>query len=144
MVGRINTGKLIAGGTGAGIVYNVLDYFVNNFLLATDWLNVAQARVVNLEEMGSMSALVTYVIVDFILAFLIVWTYTAIRPRLGPGKGTAAIAAFVIWIATSAVLLTLVPAFLPWRLFVRTQSLTLVVMLATGLTGGWIYSEDVL
>ena len=47
--------------------------------------------------MNGTSALVTTVVVDTLLGFLLAWLYAALRPRLGPGAGTAVIAAFVVF-----------------------------------------------
>jgi hypothetical protein len=46
----------------------------------------------------------TWVLVDFFYATLIVWTYAAIRPQFGPGPVTALRAGGVLWAAVCAVL----------------------------------------
>jgi hypothetical protein len=39
-----------------------------------------------------------YVFFDFIIGFLLVWTYAAIRPRFGPGPRTAVYAGLVFFV----------------------------------------------
>jgi hypothetical protein len=50
------------------------------------------------DEMNRPSVMVSYIIMDFILGFALVWTYAAIRPRFGPGMKTATYAALLFWI----------------------------------------------
>src|SRR4030095_11450708 len=101
MASRINIPKLIVGGVVAGIVLNGVDYVVNNFVLAEAWQHVVQGHNFDPEAMTGTAALVTFIVVDLLLGFLIAWTYAAIRPRLGPGQATAIIAGFVVWAAVT-------------------------------------------
>jgi hypothetical protein len=138
----INVGKLIAGTVLAGIVINVCDYVSNNFILAADWEHVARIRNVDMADLSSTSATVIYVVVNLLLGFLTVWTYAAIRPRLGRGPGTAIIAGFMVFAAQGLLMATYAIAYFSWDVFIRAGLLMLVTMLAGSLAGAWVYAED--
>ena len=52
--------------------------------------------------MTAMAA-VPWILVDFVLGLVVVWTYVAIRPRFGPGPKTALLAALVSFVSSTAV-----------------------------------------
>jgi hypothetical protein len=138
----VNGGKLVAGGILAGVVMNICDYVSNNFILATDWEHIARIRNVDMADMSSTPALVTYVVVDLLLGLLVVWTYAAIRPRLGQGPGTAIVAGFMVFFAQALLMASFAVSFLTWDVFIRGGVLMLVSALAGALAGGWVYAED--
>jgi hypothetical protein len=138
----ISPGKLVLGGVAAGVVMNAIDYVSNNFILAKDWQNVAQLRNIDLARMGGPSAIVTYAIVDLLFGFLLVLTYAGIRPRFGPGPGTATVASGLVFAAWALVLSTFAGVFFSWDVYIRTGALALVAMLAAGQAGAWVYSEE--
>ena len=92
--------------------------------------------------MTGATALTTFIIVDLLLGFLIVWTYTGIRPRFGPGMSTAIIAGFAVWSAVTLIQVTYAGWFLSWDMLFKTSGLSLVGMLAAALFGAFLYSED--
>lgn len=139
---NVNVGKLVAGSILAGIVMNLCDYVSNNFILATDWEHIARIRNVDMADMTSTTALVTYIVVDLLLGFLVVWTYAAIRPRLGRGAGTAIIAGFMVFAAQALLMASYAVSFLTWDVFIRGGLLMLVTALAGALSGAWVYGED--
>jgi hypothetical protein len=141
-VSRVNGGKLVAGGILAGVVMNICDYVSNNFILATDWEHIARIRNVDMADMSSPSALVTYVVVDLLLGLLVVWTYAAIRPRLGQGPGTAIVAGFMVFFAQALLMASYSVSFLTWDVFIRGGVLMLVSALAGALAGAWVYAEE--
>jgi hypothetical protein len=138
----INYGRVILGGLAAGVVANACDVLTGMFLMADDMQRMA--RRLNLDPMAlnSPSVAVTWVVVDFIYALLIVWTYAAIRPRLGPGPGTAVKAGLVIYAAVTVVLFGFVGmgVFTP-DTFLKSSALSLVTVVLTSLTGGYVYKE---
>lgn len=139
---NISAGKVLAGGILAGVVVSGLDFVINNYILAADWQNVAHLRNIDLAVMGGTSALVLMLVVDFILGQVLVLTYAAIRPRFGPGPGTAAIAAFLVFLPVGLELATFGGVFISWELYVRQAALLLVAMLAGGIAGAWVYAEE--
>lgn len=139
---KISRGSLLAGAVLAGVVMNICDYVSNNFILAADWEHIARIRNVDMTEMSSGTALLTYIVVDFLLGFLAVWTYALIRPRLGPGPKTALIAGFLAFSAQALLLASYAVSFLTWDVFLRGGVLMCVSVLAGTLAGAWVYSED--
>jgi hypothetical protein len=97
----INTQKVLFGGFVAGVVMNAIDFVVNGYLLAARMKAETDAFKPGLsDQMMQGSAIAGYIVMDFILAFALVWTYAAIRPRFGPGIRTASYAALLFWILT--------------------------------------------
>jgi hypothetical protein len=97
----INTKKVLFGGFVAGVVMNAIDFVVNGYILAARMKAEADAFKPGLsDQMMSGSAIVGYIVMDFVLAFALVWTYAAIRPRFGPGIRTASYAAILFWLLT--------------------------------------------
>ena len=95
----IKTQKVLFGGFVAGVVLNVIDFVVNVYLLAARNKAEMEAFKPGLsDQMMQGSAVASYIIMDFVLGFALVWTYAAIRPRFGPGLRTASYAAILFWL----------------------------------------------
>jgi hypothetical protein len=95
----LNTGKVVAGGLAAGVILNLIDYITYTKILVDRVTAEAEAFHPGMaSSMMSGNAITVYIITDFILGLLLVWTYAAIRPRYGPGPRTALLAAFLFWI----------------------------------------------
>jgi hypothetical protein len=139
----MNVKRLLIAGGVAGVVMNVID-FVANYLtgasLYRDLMSVNPALWENMNRPGRLPA---YLLIDFILAFVIVWFYAAIRPRYGAGPATALRAAAAIWLFGAA----------QWYLFVLMGLLSpmtfgigslvsAVNFAATALVGGKLYREE--
>lgn len=94
----INTGRVLGGGLLAGAIMNFVDFLVNGVWLNQRWLDEAtslNARLV--DPATASSSMIGWIVTDFLFGILIVWTYAAIRPRFGPGAGTAVKAALLVW-----------------------------------------------
>jgi len=101
----INTQKVLLGGFVAGAVMNVIDYVTNTFILGARMKAESDAFRPGLaDQMMSGKAVAGYIVMDFVLGILLVWTYAAIRPRFGPGIRTATYAAGLFWILTGIFL----------------------------------------
>lgn len=138
----MNTGRIVIGGFVSGVVLNVCDFVVNNYLLAAEWRRVAQARNIDVEVMGGTSALVTFIVVDMVFGVLLVWVYAAIRPRLGAGLVTAIIAAFAIALAYVLAMATLAESFFSWDMYIKSSALTFASMLLASIAGAYLYREN--
>jgi hypothetical protein len=93
---NINVSRVILGGIAAGIVYDVLDFLVDDVWLGDRWL-------AGLKALGHSGAMTTTQLVEFNLigiagGIMAVWLYAAIRPRYGAGMRTAACAGIAVWI----------------------------------------------
>jgi len=138
----INVSRVVMGGIAAGAVMSACDFVINQFILADAWTRVAQARNVDMSAMGGWGDFLKFVVIDLMLGLLIVWTYAAIRPRLGQGPGTAVTAAFAVFLAEALVMATFAPWLFSWDMFIRSNALGLISTLAAGVAGGWVYTED--
>ena len=95
----INTQKVLIGGFAAGVVLNAIDFVVNMFILGARMKAETDAFKPGLsDQMNKGSTMASYIIMDFVLGFALVWTYAAIRPRFGPGLRTATYAAILFWL----------------------------------------------
>lgn len=138
----INVGRVVIAGVAAGAVLTACDFVVNNFILNEAWERVQQARNVEVAVAGGTGELVKFIAIDLLIGFLIAWVYAAIRPRLGPGPGTAAIASLVVFAVGALNVATFAGWMFSWDLFMKSSFFGLISMLAAGWAGGWVYSEE--
>lgn len=138
----INYGRVLLGGLAAGVVANIGDSITGLLLVASDMQRMIQRLNLDPGAMNAPSTMATWIAIDFVYATLMVWTYAAIRPRLGPGPQTAVTAGLVIFAAVTIVLLGFVPmgVFTP-DLFVKQTLCSLVNAVATSYVGGMVYKE---
>jgi hypothetical protein len=140
----INTKKVLLGGLAAGFVMNIIDWIVNGYLLAARMKAESDAFKPGLsDQMMQGSAIVGYIVMDFVLAFALVWTYAAIRPRFGPGIRTASYAALLFWLLTMIFMagymhMGMMSAGLWWTF----AFVGLVNYLLSAWAGAKVYSED--
>lgn len=139
-MGKINWGRVIAGGLLAGLVLNVFDFVVNGWLLADQW-NAAMTALGKGEMGGAMIA--WFVTFDFLLGIAAVWLYAAIRPRFGAGPKTAAWAGVFVWFLVGFLqALWQVPMGLfPSNLTLITTAAALVFCPVAVVVGAWAYQE---
>jgi len=140
----INTKKVLLGGIAAGVVMNVIDTITNMFILGARMKAETDAFKPGLsDQMMQGTAMVTYIVMDFILGFALVWTYAAIRPRFGPGLRTATYAAVLFWILAGVFFsgfmhMGIMSPGLWWSF----AFIGLVNFLVSAWVGAWLYTED--
>ena len=138
---RINTGRVVLGGLVAGVVANAVDYVTQTYLMA-DEMN-EMARRLNLNSAAASSSMITWIVVDFVWGFLLVFAYAAMRPRFEPGPKTAAIAAATLWLAATIMFMGLTSmGIFTQGAFMKGAALTLGSSLIASLAGAWVYKED--
>ncbi len=93
-MGKINIGRVVAGGLLAGLVINISETVLNTVVLGSQMEAAAAAR--NLPPMGGRE-IASFVIMCFGLGIATVWLYAAIRTRFGPGMPTAVLNGVVVW-----------------------------------------------
>ena len=93
-MGKINIGRVLAGGLLAGLVLNIGETVLNGLVIAEQMNAAAAAR--NLPPLGTRE-IISFVIMCFGLGIAIVWLYAAIRTRFGPGVPTAVLTGAVVW-----------------------------------------------
>jgi small-conductance mechanosensitive channel len=139
----INYPRVAIGGLAAGVVANVCDFITNNFLIADDMQRMVVRLNLDRNAVASTSVGITWMVVDFIYALLIVWTYAAIRPRLGPGKYTAIAAGMVPYLSSTAVLFGFhAMGIFAADAFMKSVALSFITTVLASLTGGYLYKEN--
>jgi hypothetical protein len=140
----INTQKVVVGGLAAGVVLAALDAVVNGFLLADQ--NEAAMNALNpalMENMESPGAIVAVVVIDFLFAILLTWTYAAMRPRFGPGPKTAFVAGLQVWLVAILLYAFMTAAGMyAWGYFAVGAATSFVLFQVAAQIGGKIYSEE--
>ena len=137
---RINIGRLLLGGLAAGVVANALDYVIGAYLMAAE--NEAMIQRLNLSREVVNAAVPTWVIVDFVWGILLVFAYAAMRPRFGPGPGTAAVSAGTLWLSVCAIFAGLTAmGIYTEAAFIKNSALSLVSTMAASMVGAYLYQE---
>ncbi len=142
-MGKINWGRLLIGGLVAGVVGNVLWYAVWTLLVGRMVSDALQAVGHPLVE--SVGGGVIMIVLGFLIGILAIWLYAAIRPRFGPGPGTATMAgvaaglflgvfANIGWGST----LRLIPV----TVWATDAIATLVIVVIGTIVGAWLYKEQ--
>ena len=140
----INTQKVLIGGIAAGVVMNVIDFVSNTYILGARMKAESDAFKPGMsDQMMTGSAVASYIVMDFVLGILLVWTYAAIRPRFGPGIKTAFYAALLFWVLVGISLsgylhMGMMSAGLWWSF----AFIGLVNFLLSAWVGARLYSED--
>lgn len=142
----INTKKVLLGGIVAGVVLNLIDFISNGVIFADRMKAESNAFKPGLgDQMAAMggSDIAKYVIMDFVLGILLVWTYAAIRPRFGPGAKTALYVGIVFWIfgmiTTSGYMMM---GMMSSGLWISYALVWLVCLTLGAIAGAMVYSED--
>lgn len=90
----INMKRVIVGGLVAGSIIIVSETILNAAVFGNDVAAAISSSGVPAIGQGGMR---TFVILAFALGIAIVWTYAAVRPRLGPGPMTALYVGALAW-----------------------------------------------
>lgn len=140
MGGGINTGKVILGGIVAGIVIDVGEGLANLVVFAEQM--AAWVERFGLQEPAG-GTIALFNLLGLALGIVLVWTYAAVRPRLGPGPGTAACAGVLVWVL--AYLFPMITDCLMGMLafgdVLGYAIWTLVQTVVAGVAGAYFYKE---
>ncbi len=138
-MGKINWGRVIAGGVVAGIIINLFEYVTNGRVLAADWAAAMQT----LGRQMPASATAIFILWGFLVGIATIWLYAVARARFGPGPGTAVLIGFVYWIIGYLFpnLVSWALAIFPSRLLAITTIVGLVEIIVASLAGAFIYKE---
>lgn len=141
---RIDAGRVVTGGLVAGVVMNICDTLWSSTVMSSDMTAMAQKFGVDPAAMMSFSGALPWIISDFVLGFVLVWTYAAIRPRFGPGSTTALLAAIPAFVGITAVLYGFTAAMnmMPMAAFVKGIVTSAITMALGSLAGAWLYKES--
>jgi len=141
-MGKINWGRLLIGGLVAGVVMNLLFYAGWVLLVRRVVSDALQAVGRPLEE--SVGGTVIMVVLSFLIGIVAIWLYAAIRPRFGPGLGTATMAG-----VAAGILCGVLPdigwgstlRLIPTTVWVTDAVTSLVVVVIGTILGAWLYQE---
>ena len=137
---NINTGRVLLGGLLAGLVLNIGEFLLNDFILGSQMKDFMARH--NFSDPGG-NFIATAVGLTFIMGIVLVLAYAMMRSRLGPGVKTAIIAGLFGWFAVyvytgivNGVLfgtpLTTICTALVWGL---------VEYVLAAIAGAWVYKE---
>jgi hypothetical protein len=136
----MNIGRVLLGGVLAGMIVNVGETILNVVIAGEAMATALAAR--NLPPVGG-PAIGGFVAITFLVGILTVWLYAAIRPRFGPGPGTAVIAALVVWffayLHQSVAMLLM--GILPAKVMVLGTVWGLAEIVLGSIAGAWLYKE---
>ena len=140
-MGKINWGRVFLGGLLAGVILNLFEFVLHSIVLQEDW----QAAFEALEkpEPGS-GAIVIFVVTLFGVGVLAIWLYAGIRPRYGPGPGTAICVGLLVWALAYLVptLGNIAMGIFPMGLMLLSTAVGLIEVPLATLAGAWAYRED--
>jgi hypothetical protein len=138
-MGKINWGRVIAGGIVAGIIINIFEYVTNGRVLAADWAAAMQS----LGRQMPPSAVPIFIVWGFLVGISAIWLYAAARTRFGAGPGTAVLTGFAYWVIGYLFpnLVNWALAIFPNRLLGITTIVGLVELILASLAGASIYKE---
>jgi hypothetical protein len=138
----INSGKVVAGGLVAGVVFAVLDVVNSTLLMAADYEAGMRRLGLDPETLESPSGIGSWVVVNLLFGLLVVWLYAAIRPRFGPGPKTALRAGFAVWLAATLLVFGLTTmGIFTLSTFVKTSLAQAVIVALGSLAGARFYQE---
>lgn len=93
---KINWGRLVLGGAVAGVVLILLAAASAMFFMGRQGLLTAMNGL--RPSTSSIAGPIFFLCAFLLMGILMIWWYAAIRPLLGPGPKTAAVAGLAIWV----------------------------------------------
>ena len=138
-MGRIRFARVLLGGILAGLIINVSEYLRYDVILRREFEEGLRALGRELPKGAAVTTL--WSMWGFGLGIAAVWLYAAIRPRYGPGAGTAIRAGLAVWFFTSLLAIIAMRAMGLFRISPLALLWTLVECLVATLAGAWLYRE---
>jgi hypothetical protein len=138
----INWRRVAIGAAAAGVLMNVMDAVTNGLLMFNDFQ--ANSRRLGLDPAAAIApaAVFTWIALDFVFGWILVWMYAAMRPRYGPGVATALRSATAMYVPTTSIIAGFaIQGFLTPRLFAGMALAGALTLAAGALIGGWLYRE---
>ncbi|HEV7744627.1 MAG TPA: hypothetical protein VGO56_06505 [Pyrinomonadaceae bacterium] len=93
-MGNINLGRVLLGGLLAGLVLNIGEFLLNDFVLGTQMKAFMTQH--NFADPGT-NFMIVAVGLTFVMGIVLVLVYACIRPRFGAGVKTAIITGLFAW-----------------------------------------------
>jgi len=138
-VGKINFSRVILGGILAGIVVNISEFLLHEVVMKSQDAELMKTLGKTMPQGGGV--IMVWLLWGFAWGIVAVWLYAAIRPRYGPGPGTAARAGVGAWffcclLSMVAMMNLGIFPFSGLELF-----WTLVQDVVAVIVGAWLYKE---
>ena len=142
---KINWSKVLMGGVVAGIVMIAINFVNNKYILGPKSVAELDAFKPGLgASMSSGNGWIWYLVLDVVLGITLIWIYAAIRPRFGPGPGTAVKAALPVWVISGICYYGyLQMGMFSSGLWISFAVVGLVTLVLGASAGAYFYSEDV-
>ena len=138
----INSGKVLVGGLLAGLVFNILDTVNGMLIMAADFKANMTRLGLDPAAMESGAGMATWIIIDFLMGILVVWTYAGMRPRFGPGPKTAMLAGLVPYIAITLIMYGLTQGgMMTMAIWTKMAVFQLINTMVGSVVGAWAYKE---
>ncbi len=140
-MGKINITRMILGGLIAGLVIGVGEYILSEIVLEGQLAEVLAKAGTG--ELGG-GQIVALAIVALLYGIALIWIYTAIRPRFGPGPKTAVVAGLAMWVVAWLLVSTYLIVFggYPAGLMITATIWGLIELLVAAVAGAWFYQES--
>ena len=140
---KINLGAVISGGALAAVTFVIVEFVLEGAvgllgLNEADLLREAFPNIV----VGGTAYHVWNIVHLFLVFFLAIWVYAAIRPRFGPGPKSALITAFVLWTMYFWIVMNFARlGIFPLNVAIVSLAFNFVEIPAAILVGARMYSE---
>lgn len=137
---NINMGRVVLGGLLAGLVLNIGEFILNDFVLGAQ-MKEFMTRHNFAEPSGSFVALA--VGLTFVMGIFLVFGYACIRARLGAGPKTAIIAGLLAWFGVYFYcgIINGVLFGIPLGTMCMVVVYGLVEYILAAVAGAWLYKE---
>jgi hypothetical protein len=138
---QINIGGVLKGGLVAGLIMNVSEFILNVPVAGGQMNQEYAARNLAPVAGGQVGQ---FIAMTFVMGILTVWLYAAIRPRFGPGPGTAIAAGLIVW-TLSYLRMTLTFGVLgihSMGIIVLAVVWSAIEMIVAASVGAYLYTED--
>ena len=141
-MGKIDMGRVLAGGIVAGIIIDAVEYVLNGIVLRDQWNALATAH--NLPMIG-MNEILVFNVLGLVTGIAAVWAYAAMRPRFGAGPKTAVHAALLVWVVGYLIpnLFQSVSGMITSSLMMTITVVGLVEIIVATVAGAYVYKEPV-
>jgi len=138
-MGKINLSRVILGGILAGIIVNISEGLFHMVVMKAQEAEVMKSLGRTVPEGGGV--MVVWLLWGFAWGIVAVWLYAAVRPRFGPGPGTAARVGVAAWFFCCLLMSVAMANIGLFALNGLELVWTLVQSVVAVVVGAWIYKE---
>ena len=137
---KINLGRVLLGGFVAGVVLNLGEWLLNGVVLAKQMEAYMTEHKFPQMTGGAIGVAMA---MTFVLGFVMILGYAAIRSRFGAGPKTAIIAALFAWFGVVVYPNVIGAAFgfIPTNLLLLLLGWEIVEYIVAAVVGAWLYKE---